>query len=606
MPEAPMRAVLAALSMVAALSSCAPEIAQPTASLSLTVAPLSYPGITDATFDIAVRNASSQVVFQKSLTSRGYGPGDGSLSYVGTCDASDGENPNTVSLTLTGLFTGAGGAVEIPASQYQNPGTLELDVDCVENTDVAVQFDLTILRQANQGFFDIAVSFSDIYCSAKLDCVDQDGAPLALLHDAAGARAQTVVLGLACTGDIAAGGETWLYRDPVVVTCADGTATVDPGAGPGNLSEGAGITSTGTAPLFGAAVYYGEELLGFNKRYWNVLLGLKPDATGCAVTTQATASPDALTLGATPAGTTWPIITWDVDVTDAGDAVVCTTHPVNGEAPHDGVATAYTGLTTPASFGVAYGPGLPPTPVVNQIVLAGTFRQWTDGTFADSCDAYLNPDGVEHTYAGDTGDGVYRLLAAGQTFDAWCHMDEALGEGWTLVMKSVADRWTYADALWTTVGTLNPGDWNLTAAGRAKYPAFDYVSFQVIRSTDPATFTSGLSYDFGAAQASALWRFQQPGFQIATGYISYWNTITPADGQQWGCTTYGTQGFNMLDYTGTAMLPGGSFCDWNGYARWGQRINMNNGGTGNHGGQGWGAESTIGNVYDLSQLMWVR
>jgi len=588
-------------------AACTSDLPADSASLTLTVAPLSYPGITDATFDLEVRNASDEVVFQKSLSSRSYGPGDGSLSYVGTCDASDGENPNTVSLTLTGLYAGTDGSTEIPASQYQNPGTLERDAVCVANADVAVDFDVTILRQANQGFFDIAVSFSDIYCSAKLDCVDQDGDPLLLLHDGTGARARTVVLGLACTGDTAPGGETWLYRDPVVVTCADGTATVDPSAGPGNVSEGAGITSTGAAPLFGGAVYYGDEQLGFNKRYWNVLLGLKPDATSCTVTTQATASPDELVLATTPAGTTWPVITWNVPVTTAGDALACSNHPVNGEAPNDGVATAYTGLTTPTAFAVGFGPGMPPTRAINEIALVSGVRQWSDGTYAASCDAYLNPDGVTASYAGDTGDGVYHLEVGGSDFDAWCHMDEAQGEGWTLVMKSVSDRWTYDDPLWTTAGTLDPTDWTLTGAGRAKYPAFDHVPFQVIRSTDPTTFSSGYSYDFGVTQPSALHRFQQPGFQIATGIISYWNGITPADGQQWGCTNFGTQGFNMRDYTGSAQhVQTSSYCDWNGWARWGQRVNMSNGGTGNHGGQGWGAESTIGNVYDLTQLMWVR
>ena len=72
----------------------------------------------------------------------------------------------------------------------------------IENTDVAVQFDITMARQADQGFFDVAVQFKDIFCSAKLDCQNADGSDLELLHTPAGARDMTVVLGFACTGSL--------------------------------------------------------------------------------------------------------------------------------------------------------------------------------------------------------------------------------------------------------------------------------------------------------------------------------------------------------------------------------------------------------------------
>ncbi|PKN58968.1 MAG: hypothetical protein CVU56_03225 [Deltaproteobacteria bacterium HGW-Deltaproteobacteria-14] len=383
---------LLALSFVVALGTgCAEDAVGPAGRVAISVAPLSYPGVTNATYTLEVRNAGDDVVFTRTVDSRGYGSGDGSASYVGPCDADAGANPNTVTLTLTGLYAGAGGAVEIPATSYHNPGPLTRSVACAPNADVAVIFDVTLARQANQGFFDVAVAFSNVFCSAKLDCVDADGDPLLLLHDADGARARTVVVGLACTGDAASGGETWLYHDAVTVTCTDGTALVDPSAGPGNLSEGQGIQSTGTAPLFGAAVYRGTEQLGFNKRYWNVLVGLAPTAAGCTVTTAATASPDAFDDGRTPAGTTWPYIDWDVDVTAAGTgALACTTHPVNGAAPHDGVATLYSGVDTPESFTFSSGPTAPsaaPTilavtpgtaPAETQLTLSGTGFLATD------------------------------------------------------------------------------------------------------------------------------------------------------------------------------------------------------------------------------------
>ncbi|TNF25424.1 MAG: hypothetical protein EP329_23120, partial [Deltaproteobacteria bacterium] len=382
-----IRFAAVALATLPALS-CADAPTAPTARVAVAVAPLTYPGVTNATYALEVRNVDDEVVFSRALDSRAHGAGDGSASYVGPCDAD--ASPNTVTLTLTGLFAGAGGTSEIPASSYHNPGPLSRTVPCSANADTPVTFDVTLARQANQGFFDVAVAFSNIFCSAKLDCVDAGGDPLLLLHDAAGSRARTVVVGLACTGDTAAGGETTLYHDPVTVTCDTGSAIVDPSAGPGNLSEGQGITSTGTAPLFGAAVYQGSEQLGFNKRYWNVLLGLAPDAAGCTVTTAATASPEAFEGGQTPAGTTWPYIDWSVDVTaTATAALVCTTHPVDGAPPHDGVVTAYTGLDAPETFAFAFGPvvvaaptlaGVLPAsaPADTQLTLTGTGFQSGD------------------------------------------------------------------------------------------------------------------------------------------------------------------------------------------------------------------------------------
>ena len=160
-----LAALVPALALLGACSQGAPD---DSASLSLAVAPLNYPGLTNATYAVEVRNDANQIVFSRTLDSIGYGAGDGSVSYVGTCDTS--ANPNVVTLTLTHLYSGTSGANELPVTSYQNPGPLSRAITCVANADVAVAFDLAIIRQANQGFFDIAVAFSDVYCSAKKLC----------------------------------------------------------------------------------------------------------------------------------------------------------------------------------------------------------------------------------------------------------------------------------------------------------------------------------------------------------------------------------------------------------------------------------------------------
>lgn len=74
--------------------------------------------------------------------------------------------------------------------------------------------------------------------------------------------------------------------------------------------------------------------------------------------------------------------------------------------------------------------------VVEPTVIAnfGAYRAWSDGSYSQSCTAYLAGD-TAHRYAGDTGDGVYRLALNGKTVDTYCDMANG---GWTLVARAVS------------------------------------------------------------------------------------------------------------------------------------------------------------------------
>ncbi|MCA9517421.1 MAG: IPT/TIG domain-containing protein, partial [Myxococcales bacterium] len=213
---------------------------------------------------------------------------------------------------------------------------------CAPNADNAVTFDITVARAANQGFFDVAVTFDDVFCSAKLDC--KDGAdPIRLVHDAsAGARGDTLVVALACTAG--PDQDTTLYLDDITITCGSTVHRVDPSLGPGNVA----LTD---AALFGAIVFRGRESLpGLTKLYWNTAIGyhladLGPD---CVLAARATASQAPFDLLAPPAGATWPVIAWHVPVTTAGSALACSQHPLDG-AP-GGVATGYARPGDDAAF----------------------------------------------------------------------------------------------------------------------------------------------------------------------------------------------------------------------------------------------------------------
>jgi hypothetical protein len=288
---------------IGSLSACADSSSGPTGpqgNLNLNVAPLNLPGITDADFGVVVTNGAGAVVWQEStLASTQYGDGAGSLTYIGTCDAQ--EPVHTIALTVNSLSSGGGDL--FAAGEAVNPcpsGTpCELTATCEENADVSVVFNLAIMRDADQGFFDIAVNFNDIFCSAKVDCQD------ALLFNSAGVRAPTAVVGFACTSGASSTNSeesTILYTDFIV----DGEGldeSID-----GNSSDGS------------YAIYKDqEELPGYNKGFVNAAV-LIPDGGSVTITGVATAAPGSLPSEAPGTFNNYPVIGFNVTVNSACDS----------------------------------------------------------------------------------------------------------------------------------------------------------------------------------------------------------------------------------------------------------------------------------------------
>lgn len=285
-------ALAVALLALAACGQGPPPAQDDHARVAITAAALRLPGISDVAYTVTVRNGADQVVWSKAVSSAQYGDGAGAFAYVGTCDADS--NPNQVQLVIDRLVDSDGATID-PAT-YRNPSPVIQPVTCVANTDTPVLFDITVVRAAQQGFFDVAVEFDEIFCSAKLDCQD------AFLHSqSSGERGPSAILGFACTAGN--GDPTWLYfADDVVLQCGDRTYFVDPTGGPGNL---------GADPpaLFQIAVYRGREAFaGLEKCYWNVAFGLDPSEAPCTLTAQATATSKAFVDGHTPTGAVRPEI----------------------------------------------------------------------------------------------------------------------------------------------------------------------------------------------------------------------------------------------------------------------------------------------------------
>ncbi len=296
----------------------------PSSSVVVSVSPLTLPGVTNAVYDLVVKTSTDTVWSKSSISADNYGDGAGAITYVGACDAQAGNH--SIELTLVELQDANG---VIASSEYVNPcpsgAPCIQTANCVENSDTAVSFNLVVMRDADQGFFDIGVNFSDVFCSAKVDCREE-------LLFVNGSRDKTTVLGFACTSGDA--NSTHLYIDDLTVTCSGadpitldmaGTKGQQGAAGGGLIAEWAIYSDT-------------EELSGYRKGFWNAAIALGGTASNCTLTTKASASQAAFAGGWSAANTVYPIIEFDVNIGGAADACHAN-QPLDGAG--SGVTTSY-------------------------------------------------------------------------------------------------------------------------------------------------------------------------------------------------------------------------------------------------------------------------
>jgi len=355
--------LLASASIVAV--GCTQEV-DPGQRFEISVAPLALTGVTGATYDLRIYNSAivdiataDKIVALTGLTSAQYGDHEGALTYVAPCDAntpSADDNFNTVELVTTG-FTSADSN---DTFQLPCPDTTpcRIQKECLENADVLVQFNLTVMRNAKQGFFDVAVNFEDIFCSAKVDCL-----PEPLLHDSRGIRGATVVYGLACTGGPGSGASKLLFDDLVLECGNNGSLTVvtQPNeAGNGNQLSPAHASTDTAFLVFQTAIYQGAEGLtcgldGNNqpiscqKIYSNTAIGIgdKVLSTSCKLTTRATAGLAGFTQ--IPGSSAYPFIDVNVPISDGTNRLTCGANPMNAPScaaqTPTGVCTLYTDVS---------------------------------------------------------------------------------------------------------------------------------------------------------------------------------------------------------------------------------------------------------------------
>ncbi|PKN55655.1 MAG: hypothetical protein CVU56_20320 [Deltaproteobacteria bacterium HGW-Deltaproteobacteria-14] len=559
-----MRALsLSCLALAALLPACADGGARTDANatagptVAIDVAALNLQGVGDVVWDLEVDNGRGDVVWQRRVTSTSHGDSAGSASYVGPCDAEPAAAQNVVKVWVVGVYggdvaladagtfaSGDASAVTGTALPFQNPTgpttPLTRTVTCAANADAAARFDVALMRPAEQGFFDVAVSFNDTFCSAKFDCCADDAGDgcatdgsedLDLLFDVSGQRARTMVLGFACTAGLGADVVTELYMDDLTLDCSAPNTGVDfaadvtirpDAATNGNLCTAGLDGMTSCAPrvtesgldadtvLFQVATYRGEERLSSggtaaHKVYWNVALGVKASISSCRLRTQATAddsanTDDHVSGGVIAAGTVYPYVAWDVDLGTCGSEALSfgdATAPVTtAYTTTDGGATSFDRSYAPTAFDGADGS-------TAALAIASCDTLLTQRPAAVSGSYWIDPDGVET--------GV-------DAFYGYCEM--AADGGWTLIMRGGTDPPTKAT-------------WNTTTAYAVATAASDGAQDGATFKLDDATINA----------FSGVYRVRTAGLWASTRYVpascDYVHTANPTAECRYTCSDVG-------------------------------------------------------------------
>jgi hypothetical protein len=372
-------------------------------AMDLVVAPLDQPGLAFACYDFLIENGGegelgvigglNDVLFRgdptrkktggdtKTLCSDRFGNGaGGDVRYVAPCDASSDSDPekagvqNAVTLWIDGLYQGTPEepvAIEDgPEGQWwKNPCGDEgcrVSFNCVEDRDTRVEFNFTIVRQADRGFFDIGVSFESVFCASKVDCRYEDGRWNRLVRDLEGVPVLTAVFGFTCT-DGSPGNDTHLYVSNIEATCSD----------PDGIETKIEIPIDKPLAVYGpdnfpaeewlaqAHIFQGEEVAADGSKdsdqlYWNAAIGFveTPESTTeeprllgrfCSLRVWATATKGSIDENLSEANVTFPYLMADVDISDIDGKVVCEQYPVDSwdEDNDNGLGSFYTAVGEP-------------------------------------------------------------------------------------------------------------------------------------------------------------------------------------------------------------------------------------------------------------------
>jgi hypothetical protein len=195
---------------------------------------------------------------------------------------------------------------------------------------------------------------------------------------------------------------------------------------------------------------------------------------------------------------------------------------------------------------VARGETVPAAIAVLELV--GGARQWSNGTYATSCEAYIRPSDALHLYQGATGSGTYRIAPAGSPVSAYCDMDNDNG-GWTKILQYASAAYTPSAAAFGTIDQASvDAAAKLSDSTINAIRALSGTPTYRLQGTDPGN--SGIKAYIRSAQAfsdpSIGWGFATGNLQwcVATGLCGSFSSTnaTYLDTTAWGggndCSRY--------------------------------------------------------------------
>ncbi len=172
--------------------------------------------------------------------------------------------------------------------------------------------------------------------------------------------------------------------------------------------------------------------------------------------------------------------------------------------------------TGSVSFGTAGSVSLSGTGLASLTVASfGSYRAWSDGSFAQSCAQYRAPS-AGHSYSGSVGDGVYRIQPEGQSaVNVYCDMTTDAG-GWTLIIHG-GNPGSLTPAGWLVATSVNSGS---LADASANAPASKHAD--VLIAALPKT--AGYRFDiYGGTGAGTI--------RYINSACVYRHTVAPTIGQ---------------------------------------------------------------------------
>jgi hypothetical protein len=176
----------------------------------------------------------------------------------------------------------------------------------------------------------------------------------------------------------------------------------------------------------------------------------------------------------------------------------------------------------------------------------GTYRAWSDGTFAATCEDYRNPTSSKFAYAGSTGDGIYRItLTNGSTVNAYCLMSQN-NHGYVMLagVPSNARGTPIINSIYSTTSPF------ISNQLQRYYKSSSPMTIVRYQSASCSGLGNGYSSEYTAVDTNGYWGRSYMILGYGPGYsLIYYESDGSANNY---ITWYSTDVFNYISYQSNA------------------------------------------------------